>query len=318
MFLRRLFRPFVLICNLLLASWSGAAERVPATFVVIWEGNSVEELNVRALAALRQEFPSIPFLHLINPSYFQAGKPESSELIARTVLPQDEIGLYLVPTHALLKEADVLPRSKPTFWGYSDESDFCRDDCGQHVPLSVYSRDEVLKIFWTAHEIMQSAGFKDLKSYAVRGWMAPPGIDEIAKALGYTNDLTRIDPSLVAAKLKEFPISRWISVPAFEAVSANAIPSAWVQKGGVVEFNPPDDIAKRLKEFTANPRDARALFSISLSQENGFMNRARVAATMQSLQKSAADSGIDLSFQTASGAKNSRPLLEKVRLSRNP
>lgn len=317
MFLRRLFCPFVLIIAFFIPSWAGAADRVAATFVVVWEGSPIEELNVRALTALRQDFPNVPFVHLINPSYFQ-NQAQSAELIARAVLPQDEVGLYLVPTHGILKEADILPRSQPTYWGSADESDFCRDDCGQNVPLTVYSRDEVLKIFWTAHDIMQNAGFKNLKTYAVRGWLAPAGVDEIAKALGYTEDLTRIDANLVAAKLKEFPISRWISAPAFEVPASKDLPHAWVQKGGVIEFNRPDDITQRLQDFVKQPRDARSLFSISVSQENSFMSRARISATVVSLQKTAASTGIDLSFQTASDAKNSRPLLEKVRLSRNP
>jgi cell division inhibitor SulA len=174
-----------------------------------------------------------------------------------------------------------------------------------------------MKIFWTAHEAMRGAGFESLKSFAVRGWMAPLGAEEIAKAVGYTEDLTLIDPSLVSKKLKEFPISRWITVPAFHAV-AQDLPRAWVQKGGVLEFNRVEDIVQRLQDFAGQAQDKRALFGISLSQENSFMNKVRLSSTIRNMQKFAAKSGLDLNFQTASGTKNSRPLMQKVRLSRNP
>lgn len=307
-----LFQIFVLVYGL--SSSDAQAARLDAYLVISWEGTALEEANLETLDALRKKFPELTAIHLINPAYFKDNPVAAANLeaIKKRVADTDEVGLYFVASASLVKAANVIPIRKPTFWSYGEE--LCTNDCGQQVPVTVYSRVDVSKLFWAAHSALKEAGFTDLTTFAVHGWIAPTGLSEVAQGLGYTNDLSGIDFKLVKDHLKEYPILEWLRAAPIP-VSTPAV-SAWTQVGGVIEYNNDEDILKRFDQFFAQDHERQSLFALSVSQENLFMTRLRLERAIDGMRKKAASGGDDLIFKTLNDGKTSRPIAGTVVKSR--
>ena len=304
----------ILVLIYCLHSTSLQAARLDAYMVVRWEGRALEEPNLEALDAIRKKFPDVPAIHLINPAYFKDNPQIASNLeqIKKRIGDADEVGLYIVPSASLVKAADIVAIRKPTFWGYGEE--LCTNDCGLQVPATVYSRNDITKLFLAAHNSLREAGFTDAKTFAVHGWIAPAGIAEIAQGLGYANDLTGIDIALVKEQLKEYPLADWLKAAPLPASTAAV--SAWIQAGGVLEFNNDEEVLKRFDQFFARDHARQSLFLLSLSQENAYMSRSRLVKSIEGMKKKAEAGNDTLVFNTMINGKNGRPVAEKVSISR--
>lgn len=292
------------------------AAKLDAYLLVKWEGRELEEPNLEALDAFRKKFPEIPFIHLINPSYFKEVSKVSSdnfEAISQRIADSDEVGLYLAPSASLVKAADVLLMKKPTFWSYSDE--VCSSDCGLAVPMTVYNRDDVVKLVYTAHSIMKEFGFSDMQSFAVHGFIQPANVQSVADSLAYTNDLTAIDKGLVRDRLKEFPIGQWLESSQVPAAPEPMI--AWTQSGGLIEFNSDEEILKRFKSFFSEVQDPRSAFILSVSQENIFMNSLRLERSIQGMKDEAEARGDQLVFEVMTKGKKGRPVAKNKAISKD-
>ncbi|MBC7661507.1 MAG: hypothetical protein H7249_17560 [Chitinophagaceae bacterium] len=303
------FAQVFVLCSCLDIPILSAAD-LNAYLVVRWEGSALEEPNLEALDAIHKKYPDAPMIHLINPTYFQDNALTTTNLekIKKRIGPSDEVGLYLVPSANLLKAAGVIAIHKPTFWGYSDE--LCTTDCGLQISPTVYSRTEVAKLFVTANRFLKEAGFNAPKTYAVHGWMAPAGLAEIAEGLDFTSDLTAIDVSLVKEQIREYPLANWLkSSPA--PLSKGAL-KAYVQGGGIMEFNSDSEVLKRFDQFFAKDHERQALFVMSLSQENAYMTRSRLEHAIDGMKAKAAAGGDNLVFSTMNDGKNGRPLASKA------
>lgn len=308
---------FSLLCGLFLAlvTVDVQAAKLDAYFVVKWEGRALEEPNLEALDKLRKKFPEVPFIHLINPSYFKESSKVSGnnyEAIKQRIADFDEVGLYLVPSANLVKAADVMLLKKPTFFSYNEE--LCNSDCGMSVPLTAYARPDVAKITYTAHSVMKEFGFVGMQSFAVHGFIQPAGLSGIAESLGYLNDLTQVEKSLVAKALKEYPIGQWLD-SADVPVSSEAV-QTWTQAGGLIEFNHDEEIVKRFKSFHSEGHDKKSAFIVSVSQENLFLNTSRIEKSIQGMIEKAKESGDEVSFQVMTKGKKGRPIARNKGISR--
>ncbi len=296
-----------------------------------WEGRELRDPNIEALAHFRKAFPAIPLTHFINPTYFldESKTVERLQSLQSVMQSDDEVGLYLAPMEPLVREAGVILKLQPSFWGYMDEGEICEDDCGLDVPLTVYNREEVLRIFAVAHQTMLKAGFTGLRSFAVRGWMEAPFLIPLAAAFGYQVDASPIDPELVSRKLKEFPIAAWLTQRWGTVLDENAefnaqlIPSGSKirfipQLGGILELNEQKDILARfdrlVKDRIEHPNH-REIFTLSLSAETAFQSWPKLKMILQSLDERAKKDNLTLTFATASAAKNGRPIAISERIS---
>jgi hypothetical protein len=309
-------------------SWTGfAATTVTVDIAVHWEGRELHAPNVDALERMRKTYADIPVTHFVNPAYFldEAKAADNLAAMQRVFAAQDEVGLYLAPLELLVKEAGVILKLSPSFWGYMDEGEFCENDCGLDVPLTVYSREETLRLFSAAHRAMTQTGFSNLKSFAVRGWMEAPYLTRIAAAFGYGYDLSPVDPGLVMPKLSEFPISAWVDErweilrkPDAETLRkfARSHPKvrAVPQRGGIMELN---ELREILARFDRHVKDGHEdqVFTLSLSAEAAFQSWPRLRMVLQSLQEKAKKQNITLRFATVSGVKNSRPTASNMAIS---
>lgn len=323
-------RPLWTMGLLLATAYSGtsfAANTVTIDVTVHWEGRDLHAPNVDALDRMRKTFPDIPLTHFVNPVYFldEAKATDNFNAMQRVFGSQDEVGLYLAPVENLVKEADVILKLAPSFWGYADEGEFCENDCGLDVPLTVYTREETLKILSAAHRTLVQAGFSSPKSFTVRGWMEAPFLTRLAGSFGYRFDLSPIDPGLVTPKLREFPLSAWVTErwgmlvkPDAETLKTLAGPDSLVQpvpqRGGVMELNEQREIMARFdKQVKEGSEDE--VFTLALSAEAAFQSWPKLRVVLQSLQEKAKKQGITLRFATVSGVKNSRPTASNMRIS---
>ncbi|MES2744739.1 MAG: hypothetical protein V4655_04890 [Bdellovibrionota bacterium] len=310
-------RLFSIVCGVILSfsSYRAEAAKLSAYLMVKWEGRALEEPNLDALDAFRKKFPDVPVIHLINPTYFKENAKLSGdnlEAIKKRIGDQDEVGLYLVPSGNLLRAADVMPLRKPTFWSYSEE--ICTTDCGLSVPLTAYSRADVAKLVFSAHSIMSEFGFSEMQSFAVHGFVAPAGIQSLAQSLGYANDLTAVDKTMLKNYLKEYPVGQWIASSEESDPVENL--KTWTQAGGVVEFTNDDEVIKRFTEFFKKDSDKSDAFIVSVSQENVFMNSLRLEKTIKGMREQAAKGNDELVFDVMTKGKKGRPIAKNKSINR--
>jgi|GEM_PF-3339755 len=316
---------------LFISPFAHAEPTVTVQVTVYWEGRELKEPNVDALMLLRKNFPAIPLTHLVNPAYFldEAKDTDNLQSLQRVVQTDDEVGLYLAPIEALVRHAGIILKLQPSFWGYIDEGEVCENDCGLDVPLTVYNREEVLSLFFSAQTVMQKAGFIGMKSFAVRGWMEAPFVTQLASAFGYQVDLSPIDPNLIVPKLREFPISSWVAHRWGELI--NADPEALQrfsqvdplvrklpQMGGVLELTDQREILARfdrsLKDRREHPLFNQA-FTLGISAETAFQSWPKLRMILQRMQERAKAQNFAVKFVTASSTKNSRPIATDMRIS---
>lgn len=322
-------RPLWTMGLLLATSFSGkslAANTVTIDVTVHWEGRDLHAPNVDALERMRKTYPDIPVTHFVNPVYFldEAKATENLNAMQRVFGNQDEVGLYLAPVENLVKEAGVILKLAPSFWGYADEGEICENDCGLDVPLTVYTREETLKILSAAHRTLVQAGFTNPKSFTVRGWMEAPFLTQLAGSFGYRFDLSPIDPSLVTPKLREFPLSAWVAerwgmlvkpnAETLETLGSHPLVRPVPQRGGIMELNEQREIVARFEKQVKEGKGDE-VFTLALSAEAAFQSWPKLRVVLQSLQEKAKKQGITLRFATVSGAKNSRPTASNMRIS---
>jgi hypothetical protein len=314
----------------LASSFSGsafAAKTVTVDIAVHWEGRELHAPNVDALERMRKTYPDIPMTHFVNPVYFldEANASENLAAMQRVFTAQDEVGLYLAPMETLVKEAGVILKLSPSFWGYMDEGELCGNDCGLDVPMTVYTREETLRLFSAAHRTLLQTGFNGLQSFTVRGWMEAPYLTRIAAAFGYRYDLSPVDPDLVTAKLREFPISAWVAerwgmLSQADGGSSGKLASNHPQlrpvpqRGGIMELNEQHEILARFEQHVKQARTDE-VFTLALAAEAAFQSWPKLRMILQSLQEKAKKQNISLRFATVSGTKNSRPSASNMRIS---
>ena len=124
------------LCLLLLAPSAHSQDEVQLWVTVDWEGLSLEEDNLAAMRNFRQQFPDIPFLHLINPAYFtapHAHRAQSGSAIRSTFLASDTVGLHLHPQRSLVEACGLTYRASPAV---SAAASSCQGvECGHAVSL---------------------------------------------------------------------------------------------------------------------------------------------------------------------------------------
>jgi hypothetical protein len=309
-------------------SWKSlAATTITVDITVHWEGRDLHAPNVDALERLRKTYPDIPLTHFVNPVYFldEAKAADNFSAMQRVLGAQDEVGLYLAPMEDLVKEAGVILKLSPSFWGYMDEGELCQNDCGLDVPLTVYTREETLRLLSAAHRTLAQTGFTNLKSFMVRGWMEAPFLTRLAASFGYRFDLSPVDPELVTPKLREFPISAWVEerwnmlskadIGTRQALihshpQVRAVP----QRGGIMELNEQREVLARFDQHVKEGKSDE-VFTLALSAEAAFQSWPKLRMILQSLQEKAKKQDITLRFATVSGVKNSRPTASNMRIS---
>jgi hypothetical protein len=168
---------------------------------VDWEGISLEEKDLVAMAEFRRHFDFIPLTHFICPAYFARGggaqtNQEHAEKIKKQVFQGfDEVGLHVHAWHYLVQGAGVKPKvgikavsdddQEPKVPYLNSNGQKCadgREDTGFSVPLGVYEPDEISVILQFAKNLLVEHELGQLvKSFRCGGWLAS---DSVIEALG--------------------------------------------------------------------------------------------------------------------------------------
>lgn len=226
---------------------------------LLWDGTSVDPVNLESLKTFRTSFSNIPFTHFISPAFFTDKNPETShnlEAIRSLNRPGDNIGISIAPWKSIVTKSGVIFRSGPTFWGNVPSEINCADDCGNDIPLNIYQPEEVEKIVRESLRVLSANGFPYIRGMHVRGWMATPEILTIASKAGIAYDFSMVTPSIIYHQLRNYPIFAWVK-------------NLW-PKGDIL--SQPGVVSNELSGVVEIPQALGALDYVSHQQMLGFLD----------------------------------------------
>lgn len=182
------------------------APRVMKLYMTVdWEGRSLEEENIEAMQAFRQQFPAIPILQLMNPAYFVRDHPNKqwlTKVIKSTFLPIDTLGLHVHAWKSLTNYCGVRYRYGYSFAGADEQ---CKTgDCGYTVSLeNAYSKTDLTKLIACSNQILVDHGFSRPKHFRAGGWQLGLKLAAALEANGFVWDSSEIDADLLTTRWHE-------------------------------------------------------------------------------------------------------------------
>jgi hypothetical protein len=263
-----------------------------------WEGETLSQHNLDAITKFRENYESISMMQFINPVYFTKPKADATNIrqkINSVIRKNDAIGLQLLGWQSLVKDSGVIFRNSPTFWGNTISAKACSVDCGHEVPLSVYSREELVKLMKHSIELLTANGFKTPSAFMAGGWMATNQVLEAAVISGLKYDFSGIPPHIVQEKIRQFPLYQWIN-ELWDKTTALSQPSplptqvGWIEEyynnGGTLDYITEKDIVDMYHGYAnllkQDPSKAY-LIHIGLYQETAAKTLPRLEAALQKI-----------------------------------
>ena len=282
-------------------------KHIYVTLSIFWEGSHLHEHNIKTIETLRETHPEIKVHHFISPAYFlHENREERIATIKRAIRPKDTLGVFVSPWKNLIQEADILFRVSPSFWGPRETA--CESNCGNAVPLTVYSSQDIKKIFDLSRNIIERAGFKPLKSYSVSGWQHSTQIANAAKDTGFHYDFSAIPPSRIHRRLHNYPVYNWTLAnlsgfegalqPKFSRRSGSPI-IVIPQSGGIIDYNTVEELEGFFMEALKQSSES-TIYNLALHQETISTFKPRLQRILSKINKLAEESGTTLTFDWAS------------------
>ncbi len=280
---------------------------------VDWEGDFLEDYNLRTMENFRRTHSDVPMVHFLNAAYFtkpDANFSATARQIKRVIRPMDEIGLHIHGWKTLFESAGVTFKKSPTFWGGTAEySDY---DYGQDVPISTYSTSELRRVIAFSCNTLEDAGFARPVSFRAGGWYAASNVMSALQNEGFEVEHSAV-PAIFLDEVKGTPLydnarRLWsgttsLSQPyTFRAGYGRMtqIPN----NGALADYMTGDEMLRVFKEnvteFKKNPSKSRVL-SIGFHQESAGEFLSRVSNAIYSIKREAKSKGVKINFVT--GAK---------------
>lgn len=280
---------------------------------LVWDGSTVEAVNLDALRSFRTNFANIPVTHFISPAYFVETNPVA-ETNKREIFglgrPGDFVGMNVAPWRSITDKAGVIFRTGPTFWGHAVNPATCRSDCGNDVPLNIYTQDEIRKIMSASQSVMTSAGLRDVRGMMIRGWMATPEILATGESLGLDYDFSMVTPSTIYERLRNFPIFSWVKGlwPKSDVLSQPGIVSDELpgmvevpQALGALDYVSHKQMLQFLDSMLAAPARGPLTYHIVLHAETAHLNLARLELVLQDVFRRASEGKFRLTMMDLPG-----------------
>ena len=197
------------VCSLcllaLIAKADDMAPLKPSIDVYIsvdWEGWSLEQENLEAMAEFRKRFPQIPLWHFLNPVYWArqgANLAEITRRVRSVIRPGDSLGLHLHGWKQMLVYCGLQYQSSPGFEGHDETC--ATGDCGYMVSLEMaYDEATLGNLLACSIDVLNSQGFGRVQSFRAGGWQQGPKLAAALRANGFLVDSSRTDPAWVAAE----------------------------------------------------------------------------------------------------------------------
>ncbi|MBU2710800.1 hypothetical protein [Zooshikella harenae] len=194
-----------------------AQGKVIGIISVDWEGRILDEKNLEAMEAFREDYPHIGLLHFLNAAYYtktNANPYKVTRKIKQVLRNNDEHGLHIHAWRSLVEYANVTFRRSPN-WSYpgpiSLNSCYTSGDCGANVPISAYTTDELKDIISVSKQILINNGFKQPVSFRAGGWMAEPNVITALSAEGFLFDSSATAPALLKGRRWSNRLYNWLN-----------------------------------------------------------------------------------------------------------
>jgi hypothetical protein len=182
---------------------------------VDWEGRDLRDDNLHAMQDLHARFPQVKIVHFLNAGYFTKHGAVASDVAARmksAIEPGDEKGLHIHGWKRLFEASGVTFRGTPTFWGtvLNPHGNECIDDCGQEVPISLYTSDELRKVVKFSLDTLEANDLGRAKSFRCGGWMAKPNVRDAVAAEGLAYEHSAVPTVFLQEKVGTMPLYGWL------------------------------------------------------------------------------------------------------------
>ncbi len=203
---------------------------------IIWEGESMNSENLKTIEQLKKDIPQLKLIHFISPAYFFKNRENQKEIIARlreVIAADDHVALSLHGWQSIAAKSGVVFRNSPTFWGNRLTKEYCANDCGHEVPLSVYSKQDIRKMLLQSFTFFEVLGFKKPVSFIAGGWMASRGVREAIVAEGIKYDFSPVPPEVVKDQLFRYPLYQWVK-DLWPGITTYSQPSLFQTSGGTL------------------------------------------------------------------------------------
>lgn len=160
---------------------------------VDWEGFSMEESNLAAMASFRADFPEIPLTQFLNAAYYTKAGANAERInrqIQRTLLDHDELGLHIHGWRSLFAASGVPFRTSPLFWPPITKD--ATQDVGHNVDIGSYSAEQLRKVIAYSVTTLEAQGYGRAKSFRSGGWMSRSPVIEALIAEGFERDSSAV------------------------------------------------------------------------------------------------------------------------------
>jgi hypothetical protein len=279
-----------------------------------WEGRDLQEYNLDAVRAFREEVGDVPVVHFLSPAYFLRGNAASAAArIQAAIRPGDQVGLVVGGWKSLANEAKVIFRDGPTFWGEKLRPVDCATDCGMDVPLSVYPEADTAKLVQTGLATLEKNGFGRVELMSTEGYVATSELLQAAALNGIRYDFSAVAPEMLVRSFVRYPLYQWVK-DLWREVMPQTQPFAVKGVRGLkevplslaaVDYWLPDEALKAFRSYAemsqAEP-GRELLFPVAAYQETARRELPRLAAAIKAIRAEAEARGVALqaaAFPTA-------------------
>ncbi len=185
----------ILIFVLLVLLWGNSVTHAQGKVLIVvsvdWEGEDLQESNLKSIQDFRRDFADIPLQNFLNAAYYTKPRADAAQVtkaIKSILRPKDEQALHIHAWRSLVESSGVRFRTFPSMVMGEVNLAGCSFDCGHEVVLTAYTNQELRKIIARSVEILQREGFDRPKSFRAGGWQANDNMLEALVAEGFSLD----------------------------------------------------------------------------------------------------------------------------------
>ena len=181
---------------------------------VDWEGEEINERDIREIEKFRARHPEVKLVHFFNAAYYTMPGANAAEInakVRRVILPQDEVGLHIHGWQDLFEAAFAakgLTDSRyisTNGWSTGEPTPGLR--AGHDIPIEQYSVVELEAVISYSLEILRRNGFTyPITSFRAGGWQAGPNVLAAIERQGFTIDSSATVPELLRARVGDGPL----------------------------------------------------------------------------------------------------------------
>jgi hypothetical protein len=167
---------------------------------VDWEGDKLRTRDLDAMRAFRTRFPEVKLTHYLNAAYYTKSwstVPDAiTKLIKSVHSSKDALGLHIHSWENLVRKSGVTFREGPRYLGDALPERF-HGERGSDVPISAYSKSELIKIIRYSLNKLSEHGFTNITSFRGGGWQSSTKLQAALRTFGIHIDSSAVNPKII-------------------------------------------------------------------------------------------------------------------------